>query len=136
MDKAEFMARELAECETRWRQDEDVAAVAEAVALCGWNEWPLPEWTVGPICEGLHLFNNKGRRGGGTPATRHRVRLNDRHRHYLVEMVLQNPKLYAGKDAVTKEEAFEIVVGMLGRRRVSCRAIEESYRKLESTTKP
>lgn len=135
MDKADFLPRELANCENRWRSDGDISAVVEAVALCGWNGWPLPEWCVDPVCEALFVFNETGQRGQGTPRTRHAAVRHDKVRHDLLARILASPMDATGKQSVTVDEAAEIAARWLKHQNVEAGTVKASYYKVRRTLK-
>lgn len=135
MDRESFLANRLPALENQWRETGDPDALAEVVALCGWNGWPLPEWAVEPILGALRLFSETGERGRGTPASRIQNRFNETVRHDLVVRVLAAPMDFTGKKRVSVDEACEVVARMLKGQNVSARAVKNSFHKVERTLK-
>ncbi|MFT3811067.1 MAG: hypothetical protein QM698_14225 [Micropepsaceae bacterium] len=123
----------LADYEARWDEG-DVSAVAEAVAFCGYNSYPLPSWCVDPCMEALSLYNAEGGRGRvNTRAAKFAELQKKQRRHALVKLELEFSR-DAGKP-VTIDKACEIVAQKLPSENVSARAVLKSYREIAATLK-
>lgn len=136
MDKGDFPTEELKRLEREWRETCDMSVIAQAVALCGWNRHPLPEWCVQPALAALEAYNHIGERGKGTPASRNTKAQEDKVRHDLVRRILDHPMDFSGSSSLTLDEASEIATRMLPHQNVSARTIKASYHKIQRALKP
>jgi hypothetical protein len=111
----------------------DTSGLGEAVALCGWNHYPLPEWCVQPVLAGLELLDNKhGSRGRAqSPALRLVEKQKHRSRYEWVAYLMRPD---TGGGATTLEEACDRVAERLGGN-VTSRAVKASYYKVKRTPK-
>ncbi|RWA73411.1 MAG: hypothetical protein EOQ28_14810 [Mesorhizobium sp.] len=128
------MMDSMLECyRQRWTDDGDVGAIGEAVAFCGLNSYPLPEWCVEPVWGALAVFNETGARGQGTPRSRLTDLQKARQRHGLVKLYMQLRRKPNGKP-ITLQAACEQVANQLKHHNVTARAVLESYRQIEKET--
>src|SRR5690606_23484562 len=116
-----------------WEETGDPGTVAQAVALCGWNAWPLPEWCVQPAVDALRVYAEKGQGRGrsAAPAKRSAARKADLFRHDLVEWLCE----HGNNEGMTLGAACEEAAKILKDSNVTPRAIKASYYKVARTLK-
>jgi hypothetical protein len=120
----------LLKCETAWKERRDIEALGEAVALCGWNSLPLPEWSVDPILSGLALLNEHGGRGRGQSL---RTKLEERQKHERRHAFVSWLRKHGASGGLTLERAFEEAAK--AEKTVTADAIRKSYRAVEKAKK-
>jgi hypothetical protein len=131
MEPDQYFRDELAGLERRFRDDGDVAAVAEAIILCAGGCWPLPEWCMAPAVEALGLLNGRSGRGRSqSPRTKLAILQAHRQRHELVRHLLAHGSLLTGKQT-TIDSACKEAASMLKGQNVSGDAVRKSYRLVE-----
>ncbi|MGX1107835.1 MULTISPECIES: hypothetical protein [Bradyrhizobium] len=104
----------------------DTRSLAEAVALCGWNGLPLPEWCVEPVIAGLELFATHGGQGRSqSPASRLKAKQDHQLRYALVELEL-NCADASGKRP-TLVQAYAAVAERLRGQNITARTVKASH---------